>query len=87
MTTPTLSRLERENAELRERLRWRPIESAPRDVERCILWCADLYRGEPEGPKMGRIKDGTVYGEGMSGDWTFSHWLPLPEAPEASDGR
>lgn len=67
---------------------WRPIETAPKDVERCLLWCSDLiteWRKDKaaKGAVFGRVCDGYVYADGMNGDWSFSHWMPLPEPPHA----
>ena len=66
---------------------WRGIESAPDNVDECALWCTDmcsLGRGklEPKGYTIGRIVDGTPYGNGLNGDWTFTKWMPLPTPPE-----
>ena len=62
---------------------WQPIETAPKD-ERILLWCADhnMRTKEPIGVCMGRNWGDYPMGEGMSGDWTFTHWMPLPEPPE-----
>ncbi len=77
----TINRLEREVAWLRERLEWRDIASAPRDDSLILLW-------------NGVEVTGGARWEGGWADWMHdwmdpqpSHWLPLPEAPEASDGR
>lgn len=70
--------------------RWQPIETAPDG--KVLLWCSDttlnpLTRAtEPYGVVFGEVRtweDGfkTVTGKGMTGDWTFSHWMPLPEPP------
>ena len=70
--------------DLRARVEWRTIESAQTTMERVLLWCANYH---PEGRiVLGRIiKDGDgtwVYGDGMNGDWSFTHWQPLPPVPE-----
>lgn len=67
-------------------MNWQPIETAPDEVRRCLLWCSTystFKRSSPddEAIKMGRITEGRPYGDGMNGDWTFSHWMPLPDPP------
>lgn len=68
---------------------WQPIETAPNGQTRCLLWCIDVGRNsvtgnvEPRGTVFGRLVDGQPYGDGMNGDWTFTHWMPLPEPPHA----
>ncbi len=65
---------------------------APRDT-RVLLWCSDLGPSakpphrKPVGVVFGAVHDRTrgevATGEGMSGDWTFTHWRPLPGRPKA----
>lgn len=67
--------------------KWQTIETAPNDVERCFLWCSDLHEGrdgeqEPRGTVFGRIRNGIPRGEGMSGDWKFTHCRPLFDPPD-----
>ena len=67
---------------------WQPIETAPFE-ERVFVWCADIRHGKPLGIVFGRVVDFTngerrVYGDGMNGDWTFTHWMPLPDGPKAA---
>lgn len=70
---------------------WQPIETAPTN-ERIVLWCSNEWRNfettkmEPKGPVFGQVygyDDGhrSARGEGLTGDWDYSHWMPLPEAP------
>lgn len=61
---------------------WQPIETAPENCSRMLLWCADLNLSEPIGCRFGRTVDGDIYGDGMNGDWLFSHWMPIPGPPE-----
>jgi hypothetical protein len=67
--------------------KWQPIETAPLGV-RIMLWCPEVQRkGEPHRFTFGyvvRFSDGErkVYGDGMNGDWLFTHWMPPPEPPE-----
>jgi hypothetical protein len=64
---------------------WLPIATCPREAERVLLWCADLRKpGVPVGVTMGSIWSGKPYGNGMNGDWTFTHWMPLPAPPSES---
>jgi hypothetical protein len=66
---------------------WQPIESAPEELNRCFLWCSDIAmdwttgKAGPRGLVLGRTMWGKPYGDGMNGDWTFSHWMPLPPPP------
>lgn len=64
-----------------EEIKWRPIETAPRDG---VLIIAN---------KLGevcpcKVKDGTrlIYNTPGFADWSFgevaTHWMPLPPAPE-----
>lgn len=63
---------------------WKPIESAPRELKRCLLFCPEKVcpTREDDGIVMGRRSDGCAYGAGMSGDWTFTHYMLLPEPPQ-----
>jgi hypothetical protein len=70
-------------------MRWQPIETAPVE-ERIILWCEDNRgRANASAVVFGRVVDlwdgnRKAYGEGMTGDWLFTHWMPLPEPPDAA---
>ena len=73
---------------------WQPIASGPEELPECLLWCADTKavgrrdKPAPIGCVMGRFMFGRPYGSGMNGDWTFSHWMPLPPPPPvASEGE
>lgn len=61
---------------------WQPIETAPRDGTKFLA----LARG-PGGVGMivARQKPGWSGWQTVPGDWTCvpSHWMPLPEPPEA----
>lgn len=72
---------------LREKLTWRPIETAPKDGETAVL----TYRG------AGLISVAVYFPHGKA-EWcvtdgmhllNVTHWLPLPDAPasETGDGR
>lgn len=78
--------LKQQNDQLRERLAWRPIETAPRDGTTVFVWWAGrIQRGAYLGPRHGRpISDWYVVSRGI---WyptneTVYHWLPLPEPPK-----
>lgn len=61
---------------------WQPIETAPETLERCLLYCDDpIALRNYGGVVLGRFMFGTPYGNGMNGDWHFSHWMPLPDPP------
>jgi hypothetical protein len=70
-------------------MQWEPIETAPFE-ERVLLWCEDNRHGRRANPVVfGRVVDfgegeRKVYGEGMNGDWLFTHWMPLPSPPESA---
>jgi hypothetical protein len=58
------------------------------DDEPVLLWCADIRtiyshpEPRPKGVVMGTFFRGKPYGSGMNGDWTFTHWMPIPAAPQ-----
>lgn len=64
-------------------LRWQSMDSAPEEG-RVLFWCADIrrewpdYTPKPMGAVMGKMFDGHASGGGMTGDWTFTAWMPLP---------
>lgn len=66
---------------------WQSIETAPKDGH-FLLWCSDLRAEWPDrvkkpvGVVMGHSFDGYLSGAGMNGDWTFTHWMPLPSPPQ-----
>lgn len=66
-------------------MEWKPIEEAG-EQEDVLLWCSDMERRGENGLCRGRIivfDDGEqiVRADGMTGDWTFTHWMPLPPPP------
>jgi hypothetical protein len=71
---------------------WQPIETAPRDCERLLLWSPKagpygrgaVVFGRTYGLSSGSLE---VRGEGMLGDWEFTHWMPLPAPPNTSIGE
>jgi hypothetical protein len=83
-------RLRAENAELRERLRWRPIESAP-DESVLLLYKPRIVtagrgkkrfgmRGEPS-------QDSCEHRADCCGRFAIAtHWLPIPADPSQEEG-
>lgn len=71
---------ERENAELRKKLEWREIETAPKDGASILLYSPD--GGCCQGYWFdGRDDTGWCTDDGLfSNDWT--HWMPLSEPPK-----
>ena len=68
--------------------KWKPISEATDPMDECLLWCTDSGAGKPiVGAVFGRIyvyDDAVVpRGNGMGGDWTFTHFMPVPEGPKA----
>jgi hypothetical protein len=69
-------------------MQWEPIETAPLET-RIMLWCPDRQRKNEEPVfvfgSIVQFSDGRrkVYGDGMNGDWEFTHWMPLPSPPES----
>ncbi len=65
---------------------WQPIETAPRDGRRVLVWIADKTYTGPAFAKLwfystdGRLGGGA---EGYNGDWNITHWMPLPPPPQA----
>ena len=78
---------------LRAQVEWRPIETAPKDGRRFLVW--DSYYGIRIGRwnKRADHDDGLSYmdafGGSSKGGIRATHWLPLPPAPatlESSHG-
>ncbi len=82
---------------------WRPIETAPVDQRIFLWcsdllgepeWDERAQRKvrQPIGLKFGMVRrygdlPPEPKGEGMNGDWTFTHWMPLPVPPILSPTR
>lgn len=68
---------------------WQPIETAPKDGTRVILWCcpkASIRRGFAEICRWGQHDDwGKVWlrhnGKEIVGPDVATHWMPLPDPP------
>lgn len=64
---------------------WQPIETAPRDGTRVLVWIADEQPGHNVAfAKVWFYDNGTVGGgaEGYNGRWNLTHWTHLPAAPK-----
>lgn len=71
-------------AELQSLTAWRPIDTAPRDGTRVLLYVPDWHFASKyqEGFWSGS------YWESFDGtSCAPTHWLPLPAAPEVSNGK
>lgn len=76
----------RELASLREQMKWRPIETAPKDGKFLVL--ADHGLPWPACAKDGIIRSnahGVVNEPKDRHSLTVTHWMPLPPAPDAGE--
>jgi hypothetical protein len=60
---------------------WRPIETAPKDVE-CLLYCPDLGNDS----NIERVEVGYAVNTkaGSAHSWA-THWMPLPKPPKEGE--
>jgi hypothetical protein len=80
---------EKFSAAMRE---WQPIETAPKDGTRLLLWCVHHNAQYADDPVEFSRWAGAVIGSWTNhngGGWTWSghagtpiHWMPLPEPPK-----
>lgn len=61
---------------------WKPIETAPEPWERALVWSSHWAE-----PHISDKRDNT--GSFWLGDWDYmvlgaTHWMPLPDAPDAT---
>lgn len=69
---------------------WQLITDETPEVDRCLLWCSDLGSlGKVEGVCIGytyHSYNGVIRARssGKMGDWTYTHWMPIPAAPAQS---
>ena len=59
---------------------WQPIETAPRDGTKVLLWCDKDHT-----VAVGwTVDDGEfAYWDSNSVDgWSYTHWMPLPDPPQ-----
>jgi len=73
-------------------MNWQPIETAPKDGRRVLVWIDDpklLRDGYPICfARLWFYDDGSLGGgaEGFNGKWDITHWMPLPEPPKDEKG-
>ena len=77
-----LRRLHAENERLREALRWRPIDTAPRDGVRVLVY-RDGYAESVAVAWFNSTGGGDACWVPVNGSvWPeATHWMPLPDAP------
>ena len=69
-------------------MEWQPRETAPRDGQQVIVWCADgqaaiaEYYQAPDG-FCGWEAGHTAEGKRMILSYPVTHWMPLPPPPGA----
>jgi Protein of unknown function (DUF551) len=66
--------------ELREKTRWRPIETAPKDGSMLIAWCQ--YMDVAQARFSQRRQQWLFSDYGDESDWKPTHWMPMPSPPE-----
>jgi hypothetical protein len=70
-------------------MNWQPIETAPKDGTRVLVYNGDIYVAAWEDSSMSlKIKKGWVYAC-VATNWNYyevvyepTHWMPLPNSPE-----
>ena len=72
---------------------WQPIETAPKDGRKVDLWCINHLHYAKAGQRVCNVDWGTVtdwmgnerddWRHGHGEDLEPTHWMPLPEAPDA----
>jgi hypothetical protein len=67
---------------------WQPIQTAPRDKDRMLLWAQLSVPGSPHSVMIGRLDDGMgwVVDDHPAGMIQIvpTHWMPLPEGPNSN---
>jgi len=74
---------------------WQPIETAPKDGTCILAWCIHAHAsavGEEVDGYRGHVLARWIEHNGGGWCWhglagTFSHWMPLPDAPSPADGK
>lgn len=62
-----------------EAQQWQPIETAPRDESRILVYINDPASSVQRHAFGHVYESGRVIAEGYNGDWRITHWMPLPE--------
>lgn len=73
-----------ELANLIAAVQWQPIETAPRDGRRVLVWIDEKHQKGCAFAKLWWYESGRLGGgaEGYNGDWNITRWMPLPAAPK-----
>jgi len=77
-----ISKLRSEVSALREQVRWIPVsEKLPKDNQEVLIYADLIAKGVHSTKSRQWSADGYYY----HGDWydTVTHWMPLPQPPEA----
>lgn len=75
---------ERQNRPLKETVGWRPIETAPRDGRQVLIFVNGLVRQARFSTHRRAKTNWIVCWDGhYSASSNPTHWMPLPEAPNA----
>lgn len=62
---------------------WQPIETAPRDGTRVLLWGWTMASGEASSCIVARMEfDNTWRSHAQHVVRDASHWMPLPDGPQ-----
>ena len=62
-------------------MEWQPIETAPKDGKRHMLFAAEFDRPGDWRIKMGYWSEGYKSWQLFGGSWKPTHWMPLPPPP------
>lgn len=67
-------------------MEWMPIETAPKDGERVLVYVKDHGYTGIAFAKLWFYSDGRLGGgaEGFNGKWNITHWMPIPPPPGQS---
>lgn len=60
---------------------WQPIETAPKDGTIILLWYKAI--GHEMAFWNGKSWDDGDFYDNLGSDADFTHWMPLPKAPDA----
>lgn len=77
---------------------WQPIETAPKDGTRVLLWCAaervahiakwyteriERWERVDNDTQVRRVEDTGFWSYEGDRGWNWTHWQPLPDPPDA----